>query len=207
MVRRIRKREKKDRKSVTISVLYDEIKHCRSDITSYNLQFMASTVLCALLAAAASIFTDANEKSGISNAFNLFYVLPTLYFFAIYNLIKYTQEQMKLGSYRRVLENILNQYMDVPFLQWETKIPRGKYYVFFGAIVQSLFFVPLAGVLLYGFYMLPHVFWWKVFSLIHILQMGVIIFMAFHLRYVRRETLRAFGYCEDGKGNLKPRKG
>ena len=203
MEKTLPERKNADRTSLTVSVLHDEIKHCRSDITNYNLQFMASTFLCALVAAAASIFADVDGESGLSGVSNLFYVLPTLYFYALYNLVKYTEEQVKLGVYRRVLENLLNTYVDTPFLQWETRIPRGAYYIFFGAVVQVLFFFPLAGVLLYGFYRLPHGQGWYLFAGIHLLQMTTVLIMALHLLRTRQETLRIFGYREDGSGALR----
>lgn len=196
--------EQTDKSAITVSVLHDEIKHCRSDITNYNLQFMASTFLCGLVAVAASILTNVNEEFGLSGISNIFYVLPTLYFYALYNLIKYTEEQVKLGTYRRILEDLLNAYLDTPFLQWETRIPKGRYYIVFGAVVQVLFFLPLAGVLLFGFYMLPRGFAWNIFAVVHLFQVAVVLCMAFHLIHARQETLKIFGYCEDKSGALEP---
>ena len=197
-----RKPEGMEGRKETIAVLQDEIRHCRSDITSYNLQFMASTVLCAILAAAAGVLDGMNERVEDLGASGIFYILPTLYFFSLYNLVKYTNEQMKLGCYRRVLEHLLNTYLEVPFLQWEARVPRGSCYVFFGGIVQVLFYVPLAIVLLRGFYSLPHSSLWRFFGWLHAIQILIILVMAYSLFRVRGATLERLGY-RDRNGNLE----
>lgn len=66
------------------------------------------------------------------------------------------------------MEDLINAYLDTHFLQWETRIPKGRYYIVFGAVVQVLFFLPLAGVLLFGFYMLPRGFAWNIFAVVHL---------------------------------------
>ena len=108
---------------------------------------------------------------------------------------------MKLGCYRRVLETLLNAYLEVPFLQWEAKVPKGKYYVTFGGIVQVLFYIPLAIVLLRGFCNLPRSDLWYVLKYLHIAQVAVILVMAGYLFRIREVTLERLGY-QERNGNL-----
>lgn len=175
-----------DKERVTLNVLIDQINHCRSDITAYNSQFLASSVLCAIVAAFAVIAQTKNLKSEI---LNLFYVLPSVYFFSLYNVIKYTAEQLRIGAYRQVLEDEAGKYIIGDFLCWEKIIPQGDKYVITGGVVQIFFDVPISMCILVGFWQLPHdVFWWIICFFI-IIEIIVILYMAGTLFNMKAKTV------------------
>lgn len=122
----------------TLDVIRDQINLCRSEIAEYNSQFLASTVLCAFVASFATIV----QVAKVDTLLNVFYILPSIYFLSLYNVIKYTAEQLKLGAYRLILEREARKYIIGEFLCWEELIPKGFSYMFWGGVVQIFLMYP-----------------------------------------------------------------
>lgn len=180
-----------EKDALTVSVLRDQINQCRDDITAYNTQFLASSTLCAVTAAFAAVLCTATEGGQI---WNLFYLLPSVYFMSVYNIIKYTNEQLKLGAYRMVLEHLLNAYLSEPVLWWEAKANIGLRYILFGAIAVVFFVFPISVFMLWGFWQLPKNWIWFVIGVFLLFQVVIMIAMGFNLLVTKKETLKNFGY-------------
>lgn len=95
-------------KQAIFEITKEQIHQCQAEYTEYNSQFLSSSVLCAILAAVAGVICTTPETNTV---WNLFYILPTVYLFALYNLIKYTMKQMYLEAYRWTLENKINNML------------------------------------------------------------------------------------------------
>ena len=178
-----------DKERATLEILHDQIRHCQEDIASYNSQFLSSSVLCAVLAAFAGVVCSSPSESQI---LRLFYVLPSVYFLELYNVIKYTGMQLKLGAYRQVLEDEVNRYLGKNYLCWEATITQGPEFLITGGAVQLFFDIPLSLFLLAGFWRLPHDTLWWVLVVFLIAQMITIVYMALSLITVKEHTLKEF---------------
>jgi hypothetical protein len=174
-----------------ISLLKEQIAQCRSDITAYNTQFIASSFLSSVLAAVAAVFCTTSTNEHI---WNLFYILPTVYFLSLYNVIKYTNSQLKLGAYQMVLEKQINALISTKFMCWETKAERGFQYTFFGAVVQVFFDVPISIFMFWGFWKLEKSLLWSVLLTFMCIQVLVIIAMAISLCFTKKHYLKLFDY-------------
>lgn len=178
-----------------LSLLQGQIAQCRNDSSTYNSNFLASSSLGAVVAALAAIFCTTSENP---ETWNLFFVLPTVYFLALYNLIKYTKYQLKLGAYVLVLEKMSNQYFDVDILQWESKLAVDKKFYVLDNIAQVVFFLPVSVMMIWGFFRIIHHNWlWFTVLLFMILQCVLIIIMVVDLFYTRTETLEKLGYSDE----------
>lgn len=109
---------------------------------------------------------------------------------------------MRLGSYRRILEHLLNEYLEKDILGWEAKVPQGMYYVFFGAVVQIFFYIPIAVFLLWGFFQLERNILWVFFCIFDCIQLGVVLIMAANTLNVRNRVFNILGYEIDSFKNL-----
>ena len=189
------------KQQLIVNVLKDEIGKCREEIASYNNQFLASSAMCAVLAALASVICMSKTDM---NIWKVFYVLPTAYFWMLYNLIKYTGEQLKLNAYRTVMEHKLNQILGKEVLNWGLKIPQGFDHVFYGAIVQVFIVIPLSAFMLWGFWNISEKnFIWRVIAFSQGFQIVINIIMAIKLISVESRSLEKFGYRYQKDGNGK----
>lgn len=180
-----------DKEKFAYEAVKEQINQCRTDITAFNIKFFSSSVITSLVASfAAAISTSAADAF----VWKLFYILPTVFFLSLYNLIKYTGEQFKLGAYQMALEHIANKYLCHEIFTWETKIPDDAVYWLFGGAVQLVFDIPLSAVVLWGFWQAPHDPIWYVVLVFTALQMVVILIMAFQLVAIKKNVLKRLGY-------------
>ena len=176
-----------------LSLLQGQITQCRNDISTYNSNFLASSSLGAVVAALAAIFCTTSENP---DTWNLFFVLPTVYFLALYNLIKYTKHQLRLGAYGMVLEKMSNQYFDVDIFQWESKLAVDKKFYILDGAAQVVFFLPVSVMMIWGFFHIHHSWLWFTVLLFMILQCALIIIMLIDLLHARTDTLKKLGYSD-----------
>ncbi len=190
------------KKQAIFEIAKEQINQCQIEHTTYNSQFLSSSILCAILAAAAGVICTTSETNIV---WNLFYILPTIYLFALYNLIKYTTKQIYLETYQWTLENRINCLLHEEVLMWAQKIPHGFAYCFFGAAVQIVFYIPIAVFMFWGFARLTHdtIWWLLLFGLI--LQSLIVLIMAFRLCNASKQGLSKFGYDISASGKIYPK--
>lgn len=163
-----------------IAIIREQIISCQKDITTYNSIFVSSSVLSSILAALASVISSINSNNDI--LWNFFYLLPTIYFLSLYNLVKYTTEQMKLGLYRNKLEKCINEIFDDTILYWERDIQeRTSTFATLGGVIQFVFFVPIAVFMVWGFWKIQHDVLWVFMFIFTILQIISVLIMIIHL--------------------------
>ena len=143
-------------------------------------------MLCSILAAFAALAGTAPKDSEF---LKIFYILPSVYFLSLYNVIKYTGTQMQLGAYRQILEEELNQYLTKDFLLWESTVTEGPKYVIWGGAVQFLFDIPISLFILWGFWELESTFMWWIMAPFILAQVVSILIMVWRLLYAK-ETAR-----------------
>lgn len=185
----IENRTLSNKEIATLEVLRDQINYCRSEIAAYNSQFLASYVLCAIIAAYATLAYAAETEHDILNSF---YLLPSIYFLSGYNLLKYTSEQVRLGAYRSILEKEASKYTKGNFLFWEDVVPKGIEFVVLNGVCQLFFYVPIGVFLLVGFWRLSHNMFWFIMSFFIVGQIGTLLFMGYNLFNVRNKVKRDF---------------
>lgn len=182
-------------KEAKLTVLREELGRCRSEVASYNLQFLSSSAMRVILTAAASVISIAAEKFV---GWTIFYILPTICFLGVYNVIKYTGQQLKLNAYLMVLEHKINECIKEDILCWSTKMPRGFNYVFFGAVVQIFFDIPVLLFMIWGFLKIEKGILWYAVLIFNILQILILLAMAWRLTKEESEALKKLGYKFDG---------
>lgn len=185
------------KEEMAISVLREQISQCRSDVMAYNIQFLASSAVTTIMAAFAAIFCTSSDNPQV---WNIFYIFPTMGFLHLYNLIKYTNEQLQLGTYRMVLSCLVNQRLDEEILCWESKIIEGADFALYGGAVQIIFIAPIAIVMIWGYVQLDRNWLWYTILIILLIQCVLIVIMAFNLSRAKESTLKKLGYSfDDGK--------
>ena len=162
-----------------IATIREQIIACQNETMTYNSIFISSTVFTSILATiAAAIGVKFPQYDEI---WNIFYLLPTIFMMALYNLIKYTTFQMKLGTYRKELEARINDYYGVKLLTWEQQLSTDKWYTFFGGGVQLLFYIPAMTLIMWGFWKIQHTILWYVMFVFIIMQAIVLFAMGVKL--------------------------
>ena len=182
-------------KEAKLTVLQEELGRCRSEVAAYNLQFLSSSAMRVILTAAASVISIAAEEIV---GWTIFYILPTICFLGVYNVIKYTGQQLKLNAYLMVLEHKINEYFQEDILCWSTKMPRGFNYVFFGAVVQIFFDIPVLLFMIWGFFKIQKGILWYAVLIFDILQIVILFVMALCLTKEESEALEKLGYKFNG---------
>lgn len=189
--------EQVSKSEMTLGVIKEQISLCSNAIVSYNVQYYSSSVLCVIIAAAATALSITQPDNGL---LNLFYFLPIVYLASLYNLVKYTDQELKIGAYKMVFEHLANECLDTDFLCWEVKIACGKSNVLFEGAVQVLFYLPVFFCLMLGFWKLNHNALWVFVFVFIVLQTVLIIVMSFFLIGTKKRTLGKMGYSiENGK--------
>ena len=179
------------RRNNKLRVVLEQINLCSNAITAYNVQYLGSSVLCAIIAAIATVLDMSEENT---YAINLFYILPTIYLASLYNLVKYTGKQLEIGAYKMMLEQQTNLFLDEDVLCWESKIACGKKFVILGGGVQIFFYIPFFVFLMHGFFKLSINGFWVFMMIFIILEVLVLIIMAIDLCKVKEKTLEKMGY-------------
>lgn len=171
----------RETKKEILSIIKDQVMSCQHDITTYNSIFVTSSVLSSILAAIATVISAELSKDN-TVIWNIFYLLPTVYFLSLYNLIKYTTLQIKLGSYRNNLENQINELLEDRVLYWEEQIKNNPKFVNLSDAIQFVFFVPIAVFMIWGFWQIQHnTLLWKFMFVITILQIITVIIISVQL--------------------------
>lgn len=161
------------------AIIKEQIVSCQQDITTYNSIFVTSSVLSSILAALATIISSSNPDDGV--LWNFFYLLPTIYFLSLYNLIKYTTLQMRLGAYKNKLEERINKIFDDTILYWERDVQHQPFFATLGGTIQIVFFVPIAVFMMWGFWKIQHDAFWKFMFIATVLQIMAVVIMLVHL--------------------------
>lgn len=174
-----------------LEVIKEQISICSNAIITYNAQYYSSSVLCAIIAAAATVLNITQPNNGL---INLFYILPTVFLASLYNLIKYTDRQLEIGAYKMVLEHLTNEYLERSILCWEMKIASGSSFAIYGGVVQIVFYLPVFFYLMYGFWMLNHNSLWVMVCFFISLQAILVIVMSIRLFRTKDRTLEKMGY-------------
>ena len=190
------KKNNKLEREAKLTILQEELGRCRDEVASYNLQFLSSSAMRVILTAAASVISITAEKFV---GWTIFYILPSICFLGIYNVIKYTGQQLKLNAYLMVLEHKINECFKENILCWSTKMPRGFKYVFFGAVVQIFFDIPILLFMIWGFLKIEKGILWYAVLIFNILQIIILLAMAWHLTKEESDALKKLGYKFDGK--------
>ncbi len=89
-----------------IEVLNSQIIACQEESASYNNAYISSAVVCAVLAAVGGFASDSQFLKCDLSA--LIYLIPIVYLWMVFNVIKYTGFQVQLGAYRHKLEKKIN---------------------------------------------------------------------------------------------------
>lgn len=167
----------------SVSIMAEEHKQCSESIREYNVQFLSSSAFITIVATVAGIVADPKSSN---NLWMIFYVLPIVYFLALYNLIKYTIMQETLGAYKDYLEEHINAVLDnegKPTLIWgKSKVRSSFIYKFVFSFAQIVFFVPLGIFILKGFYDISeHDKVWWFFAISLFLQLLIIVVLCLML--------------------------
>ena len=179
------------KEEVTLSVLREQISQCRSDITSFNLQFLASSAVNTIMSAFAVVLSE-NTAIG-----SLLYILPTMALIHMYNLLKYTKEMWQLSAYKLVLEHMVNQYLDEDVMLWELTFQgyRGaNKFAFLNAFGQLFFIIPIGIFIFSGFFRMNHNWLWVILFICLSIEAVFLIFMAVDLAKTKKESLAELGY-------------
>lgn len=179
-----------------IQTLESQIMQCQTECTSYNNSYLTSSTITTIFIAVAGLVKTEKGESFLAEY--VFYLLPTIYNISLYNLLKYTGTQLRIGVYRWTLEHKLNQALDRIVLNRGQKVEGGvNFYVIDGAS-QALFYIPVAAIIFYLFYIrCEHTFEWKLMLVFIVVQVLLILYMAFGLTRIESETLKKLGYSKD----------
>ena len=131
-----------------LAVMLNRLSFCDETIKAYNVQYLSSTALCAIVAAVTGII-NTNIAVGWKN---LLYILPTVYLSFLYNIVKYTNEQLQLGAYKEELEKQIFKIIDMEYLCWEQRVSRGFKYTFFKGVAVAFFQFPVFVFLMFYFF-------------------------------------------------------
>lgn len=188
-----------DHNNNIILIIREELTERQREINNYNSIFISSTVLTSVLTVAATILTSSNINSDY--IIFLICVLPMIYFLSLYNLIKYTTEQMRLCNYCRKLEYKINSILEDKILYWELEIKKNAKLGFWGGTIQLIFYIPLAIILSIGFYKIKnsaifsnHMYIWYIILIILLLQSLAIVAMCIRLiiviKHINKEIIK-----------------